>query len=42
MEAKVKKTERALVIQKIVSREPRKIIPAGSVAKAIKEDRESA
>ncbi|RLG09308.1 MAG: CopG family transcriptional regulator [Thaumarchaeota archaeon] len=42
VEERVMAAERSLVIQKILERAPEKILPAGSVVKAIREERESA
>ena len=42
VDERVKAAERSLVIKKILERSPEKILPAGSVAKAIREEREGA
>ena len=42
VEERVKVAERSPVIKKILERSPEKIFPAGSVAKAIREEREGA
>jgi len=42
VEERVKAAERSLVIKKILERSPEKILPAGSVPKAIGEEREGA
>ena len=42
VEERVMAAERSLVIQKILERAPEKILPAGSVVKAIREEREGA
>jgi len=42
VEERVKAAERSLVIKKILERSTEKILPAGSIAKAIREEREGA
>lgn len=42
VERRVKELERSEVIQRILAGKPSKILPAGSVVKTIREDREGA
>jgi len=40
VEDRVRAAERSLVVRRILERSPEKTLPAGSVVKAIREDRE--